>query len=903
MRIHRVKLRNYRGVLECEVSFPADGVTIVEGPNEVGKTSLAQAVRMIFEYRDDSQSRTVRSVKPVGRDEGAEVEIEVSTGPYRFVYAKRWHRQKRTTLHVLEPRPEQLSGREAHERVQAMLDETLDRDLWSALSLDQGEALQQASLATASLGKALDLASGSDHAGDQESDLWERINDERLRYATPTGQVKGERAALAREVEGAEQEVATVEARLRALDVATEEVEWLEGEAIELARSQAEADRSAAELTQRAAAVDARRANVRQLTAEWQAAAATLATAQQVAERRQELLGAVESSAAIHTAHEDDVRRSAPARTAAEAQCEAALARLREARDAAQAAEAEQRRTADDEAHRRHEIEISLFTERHERVLEAQARRRTAHEVLDRATVTAALVAEIEEAHLDLARAEAAAASGAVAVEITGLGAPAVELDGELVALAEGAVLERAVTDVGQFEVPGALRLVIRAGAEARALADRHRDAEDRFGELCRRGGVRDLTEARAALAERAEAERAQTEATAAIEENLRDLTLDELAQKIERLGARLARSRGTRPAEPPLPADHGAAQLAAEAATTALEVRRAELTEAAAEADAATDAMSSIDLGDAGLGALLEQSRIALDQAEQSLQRARAPRSDAEVLLGLETAVADEADARARKAAADAALAAEDPDTLDALLDNARGAKARAAQQVRRNDERQRTLRAQLEVQGDQGLALQLDDALTTLGHLRREHQRVEQRAAAAELLHATFAARRAEARHRYVAPFRDRIEQLGRIVYGPSLQIELDDDLSIARRTLDGVTCDFDQLSTGAQEQLGIISRLACAAIVSGDGGAPVVFDDALGWTDPRRLETMGAAIAVAGRSCQVIVLTCTPGRYASVGHATVVQLPNQATGLAGDRDSLAVPGQSESDMPESA
>jgi hypothetical protein len=35
------------------------------------------------------------------------------------------------------------------------------------------------------------------------------------------------------------------------------------------------------------------------------------------------------------------------------------------------------------------------------------------------------------------------------------------------------------------------------------------------------------------------------------------------------------------------------------------------------------------------------------------------------------------------------------------------------------------------------------------------------------------------------------------------------------------------------------------------------------------------MGAAISKAGRSCQIIVLTCTPGRYASVGDASVVQL----------------------------
>jgi hypothetical protein len=32
----------------------------------------------------------------------------------------------------------------------------------------------------------------------------------------------------------------------------------------------------------------------------------------------------------------------------------------------------------------------------------------------------------------------------------------------------------------------------------------------------------------------------------------------------------------------------------------------------------------------------------------------------------------------------------------------------------------------------------------------------------------------------------------------------------------------------------------------------------------------------ISNAGRNCQVIILTCTPGRYAGVGDATVVQFP---------------------------
>jgi uncharacterized protein YhaN len=129
--------------------------------------------------------------------------------------------------------------------------------------------------------------------------------------------------------------------------------------------------------------------------------------------------------------------------------------------------------------------------------------------------------------------------------------------------------------------------------------------------------------------------------------------------------------------------------------------------------------------------------------------------------------------------------------------------------------------------------------------------------------------------ARQRYNQPFRDQIERLGRIVYRSTFEVALDDALSIETRTLEGTTLRFGQLSSGAQEQLGLLARLACASLVADEGGVPVIFDDALGWTDPSRLERMGAAISSVAEDCQIIILTCVPDRYAAVGKANTVSL----------------------------
>ena len=101
---------------------------------------------------------------------------------------------------------------------------------------------------------------------------------------------------------------------------------------------------------------------------------------------------------------------------------------------------------------------------------------------------------------------------------------------------------------------------------------------------------------------------------------------------------------------------------------------------------------------------------------------------------------------------------------------------------------------------------------------------------------------------RQAYVAPFRREVERLARIVFGPSLALEVDPGLRIVARTLNGVTVPFEALSSGAKEQLGLCARLAVAALVDAQDGVPVMIDDALGHSDPARLERLAAVFTAA-------------------------------------------------------
>jgi uncharacterized protein YhaN len=181
--------------------------------------------------------------------------------------------------------------------------------------------------------------------------------------------------------------------------------------------------------------------------------------------------------------------------------------------------------------------------------------------------------------------------------------------------------------------------------------------------------------------------------------------------------------------------------------------------------------------------------------------------------------------------------------------------------------------LRTRIEIRRDDGQLDQLHVAATELEGAKGVLERVRVRAQAAELLLHTLQRHRDNTRRRYVQPFTDQVLRLGKVVFGSSLGVGIDEQLRITTRTLDGVTVDHDALSGGAKEQLGIISRLACAMLVDPADGVPVIIDDALGYTDPERLASMGAVLGHAGRNTQVIVLTCTPQRYQGVGGAHLV------------------------------
>ncbi|MFP4310523.1 MAG: AAA family ATPase, partial [Nitriliruptoraceae bacterium] len=184
MRIHRIVLEDVRGLRHAEVALTTDRVTVIEAPNETGKTTLFDALDVLLHERDRAGKKHVRALKPVDRDVATTVAAELTIGPHRLTIRKRFNKQPATELTIATPTRRQLTGDEAHDELQRLLAEHTDLALLEALRFRQGRSLDALALGTSSsLAAVLDASAGGDGVGDEDV-LLARIQDEAARYHT-----------------------------------------------------------------------------------------------------------------------------------------------------------------------------------------------------------------------------------------------------------------------------------------------------------------------------------------------------------------------------------------------------------------------------------------------------------------------------------------------------------------------------------------------------------------------------------------------------------------------------------------------------------------------------------------------------------------------------------------------
>ena len=223
------------------------------------------------------------------------------------------------------------------------------------------------------------------------------------------------------------------------------------------------------------------------------------------------------------------------------------------------------------------------------------------------------------------------------------------------------------------------------------------------------------------------------------------------------------------------------------------------------------------------------------------------------------------------------ATLAGLDADQLTSDLD--RYARSLQVIERERSDLRDSITRTRsvLETLGMDGIEEDLAKVTVSVERLQTRRAALVLRADALQLLLESLDRHQREVTQRLYAPLKDRIEHyLGMLFPGvaPSVLIE---DLAPVRVTRDGDgQHGVDEFSFGTREQLGVLARFAYADLLA-EAGQPtlIVLDDALVHSDDDRLSRMKRVIDDAAQRHQILLFTCHPERWRDAGANTMIEL----------------------------
>lgn len=867
MRLHHLRLTNFRGVRDVQVAFASPGITVVLADNEAGKSSLLEAVDKLFRLPDDSKTRDLRAVQPVGRDVGTTVEAHLELGGHQVTYRKTWFRDRATEL-VVDGRA--LTGREAHDAATELFGRHVDPHLWDALVVGQDASLVQPTAREVTpLLTALSRSSGIEDPDDnspEESSLTLAIEKEYRRYFTAKdGRVTGELAEAEKELAEATTAAETSRAAAAQVERTVVEAERLEHERVVLREQRDANDQHLGRLRTMLTAAELAESTLSQAGTRADLARVRAGTAQAVAEQRAvdvaRLLSSEVAAADLATllaAAEDAAAGADGALTAARADDESALSAVRAAR-----ADLATWHRAD--SHRRDTDSLEQLRTRIAAVENARSSERRLRAEADDILVTPAALDLVEALQRELALAEARAQAAAPRITVRKLGRAGVTVgQGDAVTtVSKAAQHNAAVTEPVVVTVAGAAEITVHPAAGAAGdiqseLTRNRASLADMLTEL----GADDADDLRVQVRRRDDLVRAAVDAAGIAQAHLGADTFEALTALRDRLLA--AATDAAVPADP-TPADPTPAELTLEEVERriAADDLTAEATSSALRRCQADSEQTREQVVEVRVRHEEAVRRLDADRARVAAERART--DDATVLadadLAVTTAAAADADLeRAREAFEGSGLAG----VADAHARALEVAEQLDRQLTATSDEWSRA-QGRLDDAGAAGLATSAEQAEGRFEQASERHALVRRRADAVARLRVTLAQHSASARLRYADPLKHRIEALGRVAFGPSFAVTLSDDLDVVDRSLDGDLMPVAWLSTGAKEQLAIVVRMAIASLTGlDDGGVPLILDDALGWSDPGRLSQMHRLLGEAARSQQIILLTSQWSRY---------------------------------------
>lgn len=867
MRLERLRIeqvRQFRNPIALEGLQP--GINLIHGPNESGKSTLVRAIRAAFFERH--RSKSVEDLRPWGDSAAAPaIELTFEHGGHHWLLTKSFLQRKRCDLQV---DGQSFSGEEAEEKLAELLGYQFPKK-----GASKEEHWGIPGLLWVEQGTGQNIEKAVEHAGDHlksalnnlvgevastgGDDVIQAVEKQRAELLTGTGKPRGEYLQLEKERAELEDEIAELQARI---DQYQAQVDRLGTLTYEFER--ADREQPWAETRRRMEQAQEQFRQVESLQAQQARERETLDHVRQNLNLLRQNLEQMQRQGKKLEQRETDLRKARETLAEKEARTPVLDKALADAREAYEAAVETVDQARQLETLNRLKQEVTRLDNQHKTLRQNLDKATDFQQKLDEArkqkqenSIDPDLVqhARMTRRQLD----EEQIRSQTIATRLTWQleQGQSLHLDDENIE-GEG---ERRLLEQTTLAIPGVGRIGITPGGEdlarvRRALAH----LEQTLGEHLRALGVRSVEDAEQKLARYQGAENRVKHTEDLLVsvapqglERLATETRDTLADLEARKGELEALQKSAGTADPNLPglpeaerARKNAEQRLSEA-ESALSKHQAAILTARQNVENAEREWQQLreELNNSGNQ---RQLRELADRISESEKR------EATVLGNLEVL-----DKKIREAR---------PELLQQDIQRFRQA-AETQQKAQENRERElRDIRVRLEAWGAEGLEEQLSEKSGEFEHINRRYGELHRRAQALDLLLNVLTRKRQALTRRLQAPLQKHLDHYLSVLF-PEATLEVDEHLMPGRFTRGNELGRMTELSFGAREQMGLVSRFAYADLLR-EAGRPtlIILDDTLVHSDAERLDGMKRILFDAAQRHQILLFTCHPENWQDLG-----------------------------------
>lgn len=861
-----------------------DGLNVVVGPNEMGKSTLLDALRAALFEKYNSKAQPITALQNDRNQAGPVVELafELDDGVYRIT--KRFVKKPYARLSCPDGRT--LEGDAAEDALRELLGfdepgktgakaETLG--MWNVLWVQQGHsfgALDLPQSARANLHSALESEVGTVLGGRRGRALPQAIEKQLGELVTSGGKPRGAYKELIDSAEALKSDLAGLQGRRDELSRTLDQLEQAQETLARLSTG----DRDEADETE---LTDARKrhGHLAELEARIDAANSDLALKQLNLEQANQVLterSALRQAIADEEEVVETARKSLEDVRTREKEARARLDELRTAVREAEAAVA----TADDAVS--HQRRILVAVERQARIRELEGRREKATAAEERqrkARQEAAAILVTDEALTEIRDAAKAletidgrlsAAATRIAFDMSAGALSGIEVDGRKVAVDDPPIQAVGPTTIA---IPVRGRITIEPAIKDRdKLRDQQREARTALETALQAGGVKTVDDAEDQHKKRQklvqDGELASQEAALhAPATDDHDAGAEALAGYVKSLQLILTRDLtdlkiDTLPTKQEADTTLRAALDQAEEARSAVDTARAAL-------GGPEDALGALQTELGTVRTRYDDSGVRLEKRRAELVAGEENQADSALHSAIEAAekaVSDQDDA----------IASLKDQRTDETLPQLEARIGRLEQAIKDRREKRGNLkeiiaglRSHIEVLEGAGLDEAIEQKARELERVTDDRRRADREVRVLGLLLTTLRAAEQEAKERYLSPVLNRVRPYLQLLF-PGAEITIDEDLRIVGVIREaGYEEAFHHLSMGTQEQIAVLIRFAFAEMLVEQGHpATVILDDALVFSDDRRMNRMFDILNMAARNVQVVIFTCREQLFEELG-----------------------------------